>query len=69
MEVKKIMAKDLVCNMDVDEKTAKYKTIYQGKYYYFCAAGCKTAFEKSPAKYIGNASTTGHSCNCGHDHC
>ena len=47
------MAKDLVCNMDVDEKTAKYKTIYQGKYYYFCAPGCKKSFEANPQKYIG----------------
>ena len=27
------MAKDLVCNMDVDEKTAKWKTVYKGKTY------------------------------------
>ena len=39
------MAKDLVCDMDVDEKTAKWKTIYQGKTYYFCAPGCKKQFE------------------------
>ncbi len=25
------MAKDLVCKMDVDEKTAKWKTVYKGK--------------------------------------
>ena len=46
------MAKDLVCGMEVDEKSAKYKTIYKGKYYYFCALGCKKAFEANPQKYI-----------------
>jgi YHS domain-containing protein len=70
LEVKKSMAKDLVCNMDVDEKTAKYKTIYQGKYYYFCAPGCKKTFEANPQKYISGASSgqSGHSCGCG-GHC
>ena len=46
------MAKDLVCHMDVDEKTAKFKTTYNGKTYYFCAPGCKKAFEANPQKYI-----------------
>ena len=48
----KIMAKDPVCGMDVDEKTAKYKTVHMGKTYYFCAAGCKEAFERNPHKYV-----------------
>lgn len=48
------MAKDLVCGMDVNEKTAKFKTEYKGKTYYFCAPGCKRAFEKEPEKYIAN---------------
>ncbi|MCW4051733.1 YHS domain-containing protein [Candidatus Bathyarchaeota archaeon] len=46
------MAKDLVCGMEVDEKTAKYKTEHMGKTYYFCAPGCKAAFEKNPHKYM-----------------
>jgi YHS domain-containing protein len=63
------MAKDLVCNMDVDEKTAKYKTIYQGKYYYFCAPGCKKTFEANPQKFVSGAPTgQSHSCGCG-GHC
>jgi len=45
------MAKDPVCGMKVEEETAKYKTIYEGKTYYFCAAGCKEAFEADPQKY------------------
>ena len=60
------MAKDLVCKMDVDEKTAKYKTIYQGKYYYFCAQGCKKTFEANPQKYVsGSSEPSDHSCCCG----
>jgi YHS domain-containing protein len=52
--------------MDVDEKTAKYKTIYQGKYYYFCAAGCKKTFEANPQKFVSGApSEHSHSCGCG----
>ena len=63
------MAKDLVCGMEVDEKIAKYKTIYQGKYYYFCAPGCKKTFEANPQKYVSSApSEHSHSCGCG-GHC
>ncbi|MGD8546266.1 MAG: YHS domain-containing protein [Candidatus Bathyarchaeota archaeon] len=46
------MAKDLICGMDVDEKTAKHKTTYKGKTYYFCAPGCQRAFEENPEKYL-----------------
>ncbi|MFX0169947.1 MAG: YHS domain-containing protein [Candidatus Hodarchaeota archaeon] len=47
-----LLARDLVCNMEVDEDTAKYKSTYKGKVYYFCAPGCKTAFEENPEKYL-----------------
>jgi YHS domain-containing protein len=47
------MAKDLVCGMEVDEKKAPAKTEYKGRTYYFCAPGCRAAFEKDPEKYIG----------------
>jgi YHS domain-containing protein len=46
------MAKDPVCGMMVDEKMAKWKTSYAGKTYYFCAEGCKKAFEKDPKKFV-----------------
>ncbi len=46
------MAKDLVCSMEVDEKKAPAKSEYMGKTYYFCAPGCKRAFDANPAKYI-----------------
>lgn len=46
------MAIDPVCKMTVDEKAAKFKTDYKGTTYYFCAPGCKKAFEKEPEKYL-----------------
>ena len=48
----RILAIDPVCGMTVDEKTAKFKTDYKGTTYYFCAPGCKKAFEKEPEKYL-----------------
>ncbi len=46
------MAKDPVCNMEVDEATAAAKSEYNGTTYYFCAAGCKRAFDKEPETYL-----------------
>jgi len=46
------MAIDPVCKMKVDEKTAKIKTDYKGETYYFCAPGCKKAFEENPEEYV-----------------
>jgi YHS domain-containing protein len=50
------MAKDPVCGMEVDEKKAAAKSEYKGKTYYFCAPGCKKAFDKDPAKYLKSQS-------------
>jgi len=46
------VATDPVCKMNVDESTAKYKSNYKGKTYYFCAPGCKKAFDADPEKYL-----------------
>jgi YHS domain-containing protein len=46
------MVKDPVCGMDVDEVTARQTSNYQGQTYYFCAPGCKKAFEAQPEKYL-----------------
>jgi YHS domain-containing protein len=43
---------DPACGMEVDPKTAKYTSIYQGKTYYFCSSGCKRDFDKDPQKYV-----------------
>jgi Cu+-exporting ATPase len=47
------MAKDPVCGMDVDEANPAATAEYEGKTYYFCAPGCKVAFEADPKKYLG----------------
>jgi Cu+-exporting ATPase len=52
-EVNKKMAIDPVCKMEVDEKTAKFTSVYNGKTYYFCAPGCKKAFDEQPEAYVG----------------
>ncbi|MFA5308923.1 MAG: heavy metal translocating P-type ATPase [Dehalococcoidales bacterium] len=46
------MAIDPVCKMTVEEKTAAAVSDYKGKKYYFCAVGCKKAFDKDPEKYL-----------------
>lgn len=47
------MAIDPVCNMEVDEATAEWKSEYEGQTYFFCAPGCKVSFDKDPEKYLG----------------
>lgn len=46
------MAIDPICKMTVDEATAKFKSEFKGKTYYFCAPGCKAAFDADPEKYL-----------------
>lgn len=46
------MAKDPVCGMEVDEMKAAAKSEHMGKTYYFCASGCKKAFDENPEKYL-----------------
>jgi YHS domain-containing protein len=45
------MAKDPVCGMEVNEKTAKFSYEYGGKTYYFCCEHCLNQFKANPAKY------------------
>jgi len=46
------MAIDPVCKMKVEEAKAAATSEYQGKKYYFCAVGCKKAFDQNPEKYL-----------------
>jgi YHS domain-containing protein len=57
--------KDLVCGMTIDPTTAAAKSEYKGKTYYFCAKGCKVAFDKNPEQYVSGASggEKKHSCD------
>ena len=45
------MAKDPVCKMDVDEKTAEFKSQQEGKTVYFCSEDCKKQFDKNPKQF------------------
>jgi len=45
-------ALDPVCGMTVNIATAHYMSEYEGRLYYFCAAGCKLAFDKAPHTYL-----------------
>lgn len=57
------MAKDPVCGMDVDEANPAATAEYEGTKYYFCAPGCKTAFEADPKKYLeGGEKKSGGCC-------
>ena len=44
--------KDLVCGMTIEPQTAAATSQYGGKTYYFCAPGCKVAFDRNPEEYI-----------------
>lgn len=43
---------DPVCLMDVDPATARWKSDYAGRTYFFCAPGCKKAFDREPTAYV-----------------
>ncbi len=48
---------DPVCHMEVDVAGAKWISDYAGETYYFCAPGCKTAFEKDPESFLASEVT------------
>ena len=37
--------------MTVDEKSAKFKSDYEGATYYFCSPSCKKTFDSDPNKF------------------
>ncbi|MBV9339535.1 MAG: YHS domain-containing protein [Acidobacteria bacterium] len=49
------MAKDPVCNMDVDETKAEFTSEYGGRKYHFCSEDCKDTFEDQPERYATTA--------------
>lgn len=46
------IAIDPVCGMEVDVASARWITEHEGETVYFCAPGCKTAYEKSPTDFV-----------------
>ncbi len=52
------LVKDPVCGMNVDPHTAKHRSSYGGRPFYFCSAGCKDKFDNEPARYAGAQAPT-----------
>jgi YHS domain-containing protein len=46
------MVLDPICLMEIDERNARFKTVYNGQTFYFCDKSCKQKFEEEPEKYI-----------------
>ncbi|HEX3091854.1 MAG TPA: XdhC family protein [Candidatus Angelobacter sp.] len=44
-------ARDPICGMMVDTGKSKYKSEYQGTWFYFCCTACKQKFEADPAMH------------------
>lgn len=43
---------DVVCLMEVDPQTARWKSEYANRTFYFCAPACRKAFDKEPLAYL-----------------
>jgi Cu+-exporting ATPase len=46
------VTKDLVCGMKVSVESAKGRSEYQGKSFFFCSSKCKTKFDENPEQYL-----------------
>src|SRR5208337_5007046 len=45
-------AKDPVCGMDVNPATARFKTLHNGKEYFFCSSSCLAKFQANPEQIL-----------------
>jgi Cu+-exporting ATPase len=54
-----IMAKDVVCGMNVREDRAAATSDYKGQKYYFCSEQCKRGFDQNPEKYLRPEAASG----------
>jgi YHS domain-containing protein/uncharacterized membrane protein YraQ (UPF0718 family) len=59
------LVQDPVCGMSVDPATASEQIEYVGTTHYFCSAGCRSKFEKDPARYAAQAMQVGHAGQLG----
>ncbi len=46
------MPRDPVCEVVLDERTAKFKIKFGGETHYFCSITCKKRFKRSPNKFV-----------------
>ena len=51
------MVTDPVCGMSVQEELAPATSEYGGQTIYFCSLGCKIAFDREPARWLGEAAS------------
>ena len=59
---------DPICKMDVDtDNPPGGQSEHDGTTYYFCAPGCKVAFDKEPEKYLAEAEPAGHDDHSDHE--
>jgi YHS domain-containing protein len=61
-DVAMAMAKDPVCQMQVDEQEAVARGLtseHNEQTYYFCAPGCKREFDRDPAHYTEQQPASG----------
>jgi Cu+-exporting ATPase len=42
--------------MTVQIASARHRSVYEGRTYYFCSAGCLQKFEENPAEHAVSAS-------------
>jgi xanthine dehydrogenase accessory factor len=54
-----IVLLDPVCGMTVDREHARHLAEHEGVVYAFCRMGCRTAFIREPAAYVGAATPAG----------
>jgi len=45
------MARDPICDSEVDELVAEFKSQYGSQTYYFCSEKCKEQFDLRPEQY------------------
>lgn len=45
------MVRDPVCGMKIEEGSAAATSSFGGETYFFCALGCKAAFDREPLRY------------------
>ena len=50
-----VSERDVVCGMEVDPVTAKWRIEHEGRSFYFCCEGCLRKFQADPARYLGGA--------------
>ncbi len=50
------MMTDPVCGLEVDPRTARFTSMYEGRTYYFTDPDCKRMFDEDPEAYVGEGS-------------